>query len=407
MMIPKILYEESTYKMIFWSSILNGIGSRFAQVGSLALLYELTESGMALGILLSLQVLPTIVFAPISGYLADRFHKGNLLFWADLLRVPFALLPIVAVSTGQLWLLYFSALVISIGNAIYRPVRFAIIPEIVQKKNLVSVNGLEQNAIGITLVFGSLLGGLMGYFFDVIILFFFHSLFLLCAACLLWRLKKIGFYQRIKDVKPQTSFSEMSRLILNVALLRVLLIVFAVMPLANGIDNVVFNLIALDVFSQGNIGVGLIYGALGIGFVLSSFITKWIRGKYIIIAVVMIFFEGIGHLFLSQSYLFYQAILLAIMISFVGGISNICFDTVLMKILPKSKRGFLFGTFSMIQNSSMGIAMILAGFLTEWLSPLSSALLVGVSYVIFALVFMIAFKQINIRHSLMKLKNIT
>ncbi len=227
-MIPKILYEESTYKMIFWSSILNGIGSRFAQVGSLALLYELTESGMALGILLSLQVLPTIVFAPISGYLADRFHKGNLLFWADLLRVPFALLPIVAVSTGQLWLLYFSALVISIGNAIYRPVRFAIIPEIVQKKNLVSVNGLEQNAIGITLVFGSLLGGLMGYFFDVIILFFFHSLFLLCAACLLWRLKKIGFYQRIKDVKPQTSFSEMSRLILNVALLRVLLIVFAV-----------------------------------------------------------------------------------------------------------------------------------------------------------------------------------
>ncbi|MFS0752529.1 MFS transporter [Oceanobacillus sp. 1P07AA] len=403
MMIPKILYEESTYKMIFWSSILNGIGGRFAQVGSLALLYKLTESGMALGILLSLQVLPTIVFTPISGYLADRFHKGNLLFWADLLRVPFALLPILAVSTEQLWLLYFSALAISIGNAIYRPVRFAIIPEIVQKKNLVSVNGLEQNVIGITLVFGSLLGGIIGYFFDVIILFFFHSLFLLCAACLVWSVKKINLSKNIKDVESYTSFSS-SKLILNVALLRVLLIVFAVMPLANGIDNVVFNLIALDVFSKGNIGVGLIYGALGIGFVLSSFIAKWIRGKYITIAVYMIFFEGMGHLFLSQSYLFYQAILLAILISFVGGISNICFDTVLMKILPESKRGFLFGTFTMIQNSSMGIAMILAGFLMEWLSPLFSAFLVGISYVIFALIFMIAFKQVNVRKSLMKLK---
>ncbi|MFD1334836.1 MFS transporter [Oceanobacillus iheyensis] len=406
-MITKVLREESSYRMIFWSSILNGIGARFAQIGSLALLYVLTESGVAVGILLSLQVIPTIVFAPISGYLADRFHKGNLLFWADLLRVPFALLPIVAVITGQLWLLYFSALVISIGNAIYRPVRFAIIPEIVQKKNLVSVNGLEQNVIGITLVFGSLLGGVIGYFFDDTILFFFHSLFLLIAACLVWSVKKISFSKDIKDVKSQTSFSEMIRIILNVALLRVLLIVFAVMPLANGIDNIVFNLIALDVFNKGNIGVGLIYGALGIGFVFSSFIAKWIRGKYIIIAVVMIFFEGMGHLFLSQSNIFYQSILLAVMISFVGGISNICFDTVLMKILPKSKRGLLFGTFSMIQNSSMGIAMILAGFLTDWLSPLTSAFFVGVSYVIFALVFTIGFKQVNVRQSLIKIKNIT
>lgn len=178
------------------------------------------------------------------------------------------------------------------------------------------------------------------------------------------------------------------------------------MPLANGVDNVIFNLIALEVFDKGDLGVGLIYSALGIGFVLSSTIVKWIRRKYIAIGVAMILLEGAGHILLSQSFFFIQALALAILITFVGGISNICFDTVLMKILPASKRGFLFGTLSMFQNSSMGIAMIGAGFLTEWLPPLQTSFLVGVTYIAFALAFMLVFRSVNFRTSIRKLKRL-
>lgn len=156
---------------------MNGIGGRFAQVGSFALLYLLTESGVALGILMALLVLPTIIFAPISGYLADCFHKAKLLFWTDLLRTPFALLPIWAAITEQLGLLYLSTFIIASGQAVYNPVRFSIIPDIVEK-NLVSINGLEQNIVGVTLVFGSLLGGIIAFLSNVNVLFFFHAAFL-------------------------------------------------------------------------------------------------------------------------------------------------------------------------------------------------------------------------------------
>lgn len=130
----QILKKEPKYQIIFWSSVLNSIGGRFAQVGSFALLYLLTESGVALGILMALLVLPTIIFAPISGYLADCFHKAKLLFWTDLLRTPFALLPIWAAITEQLGLLYLSTFIIASGQAVYNPVRFSIIPDIVEKK---------------------------------------------------------------------------------------------------------------------------------------------------------------------------------------------------------------------------------------------------------------------------------
>ena len=96
--------------------------------------------------------------------------------------------------------------------------------------------------------------------------------------------------------------------------------------------------LGFDVFDKGDLGVGLIYAALGTGFVLSSMIAKWIRGKYITVGVLMILLEGVGHLLLSQSFFFVQALVLALAITFVGGISDICFDTVLMRILPSSKR---------------------------------------------------------------------
>ncbi|WP_080873851.1 MFS transporter [Oceanobacillus timonensis] len=406
MLVFQILKKEPNYQIVFWSSVLNGIGGRFAQVGSFALLYLLTESGIALGILMALLVLPTILFAPISGYLADRFHQAKLLFWTDLLRAPFALLPILGAMTEQLWLLYLSTFIIASGQAVYRPVRFSLIPDIVEKKNLVSVNGLEQNVVGITLVFGSLLGGVIAFLADMKILFFLHAVFLISAAILISRLTRSNITKHSKKEAKEASWRENGFLIVKVALLRVFLMIMLLMPLANGVDNVIFNLIALEVFDKGELGVGFIYASLGIGFVLSSTMAKWIRGKYIAIGVFMILLEGVGHLLLSQSFFFAQALALAICITFVGGISDICFDTVLMKILPASKRGFLFGTLSMFQNSSMGIAMIGAGFLTEWLPPLQSSLLVGITYVFFAFFFMLAFKSIHFRASIQKLKRL-
>ncbi|WP_059105045.1 MFS transporter [Shouchella shacheensis] len=399
-----VMREEPRYRILFWSSFLNGVGSRFAQVGSFALLYLLTESGVALATLLALRVLPTIVFAPISGYLADRFHKARLLFWTDLLRAPFALLPLWAAATEQLWLLYASTFVIASGEAVYKPVRYAAIPDLVQRKHLIAVNGLEQNVTGTVLVFGSLLGGVLAYVSNVHVLFVFHALFLLLAALFIRRL--VGIKQASSSSREAfaSSMKESGRLIFQVALLRVFFMVMLLMPLANGVDNVLFNLFALDVFDMGDLGVGLIYAALGAGFVLSSTVARWIRGKYIAVGVWMIALEGAGHLLLSQSFFFGQTLLLAMGIAFVGGISNICFDTVLMKTLPTSKRGLLFGTLSMISNSAMGLAMIGAGFLTEWLTPEESAFLVGIAYIGFALLFMAAFKQVDAQKSMRALK---
>src|SRR5699024_9886727 len=235
---------------------------------------------------------------------SDRFHKAKLLYWTDIIRAPFALLPIWVPFTRELWLLYLSTFVIASGTAVYAPVRFSIITDMVEKKHLVTINGLEQIIVGISLVFGSLLGGIIAFSSDVTVLFFFHAGFLILATILMRRLTRSDITKSSNTEVVESSLRVSGVLIIKVALLRVFLVIMLLMPLANGVNNVIFNLIALEIFDKGDLGVGLIYASLGIGFVISSMISKWISGKYIKIGVLMILLEGIGHLLLSQSVLF-------------------------------------------------------------------------------------------------------
>ncbi|KIL53551.1 hypothetical protein KP77_05270 [Jeotgalibacillus alimentarius] len=398
-----MLSEERHYRYLFLSALTNGVGARFSQVGVYALIYLLTESGLVLGSLMAVRILPTIIFAPISGMLADRYDKAQILYYTDLLRTPFAVLPLFAMTSDSIWLLYVSSFVLAVGEAIYQPARYSFIPDIVKRKNLLAVNGLEQNVIGLTLVIGSLLGGVISFLTSVYVLFMIHAVCLVIAALFVKRLIGIRSEQSDTD-RGHVAFRETGMLILQVPLLRVFLMVMLLMPIANGVDNVIFNLIALDVFEQGDLGVGLIYASLGAGLMLSSVVMKRLKGSYILLGVLMIMFEGAGHLVLSQSQSFWQALIFAKMIAMTGGVSNICFDTVLMKVLPAEKRGTLFGTLSMVQNGSMGVSMVGAGFLVEWFSPLQSSVIVGTAYIGFALLFFITFKMVNFRWSVSRLR---
>ncbi|MFB4213169.1 MFS transporter [Shouchella sp. JSM 1781072] len=398
-----VLKKEKKYSFLFWSLFFIEIGHRFAQVASFALVFHLTGSGFALGILLSLQVLPTILIAPISGMLADRYHKMKLLYWSSMIRSPFALLPLVAVYFDEVMWLYISTLLIAIGNAIYKPVRYAAIPDLVRRKNLLNVNGMEQNLVGYTLVIGSLIGGILAFWLETSVLFAIHTGCLLVSALVLKPILHTKTDRQRPLAKDDFSFFHTIRWFTRIRALQVFFLIMLLMPLANGIDNVIMNMIALDEFEQGELGVGLMYAALGLGFVLSSKVTKWLR-SYLSIGVMMIALEGIGHLLLSQSSFFFQAILLAISITFVGGISNICFDTVVMKILPPSKRGVLSGTLSMVQTSAIGLAMVAGGFLSEHFTAFQLSFVIGLVYVGFSLFFFVLVYGLNIKTSMRQLR---
>jgi MFS family permease len=178
--------------------------------------------------------------------------------------------------------------------------------------------------------------------------------------------------------------------------LLVFFIIALTMPLANGFDNVLMSVYALEVFQMGDIGVGLIYGALGLGFMVSSCFSNMLKRGLLILTVLAIALEGIGHLILSVAPTFIVAMFTVMFITFVAGISNICIDTILMKVVPRKNQGIFFGFMSSISNTALGCSMAAAGFLLEVFSARSLSLAVRITYIIFSVVYVIMFAKINL-----------
>ncbi|WP_330218377.1 MFS transporter [Sporosarcina globispora] len=180
--------QEANYQKLFWAGVINGIGNRFTQVALLALLYQVTGSGVAIGLLFAIRMAPFFFIAPIGGMLADRFSKKAILVTVDFLRVPAVLGLLFVKGPEDLWIVYASAFLIAMGEAIYSPARMSSIPALVKSDRLIYVNAIEQIMIGAVLIIGSSTGGILAYFLGNNAAFIINGITFMLSALLISRL---------------------------------------------------------------------------------------------------------------------------------------------------------------------------------------------------------------------------
>ncbi|MCM3488163.1 MFS transporter [Alkalihalophilus marmarensis] len=385
--------KETNYQFLFWAGIINGIGSRISQIAIFGLLYQLTGSGMAIGFVLAIRMIPFLILAPIGGMLADRFSKKNLLFTVDLIRIPVIMSFLLVQDPSDIWLIYVITFFLACLEAVYVPTRMSAIPALVKQDRLIDINSLEQAMVGIVLVIGAASGGVIAYYFGLSTSFIINGITFLLSALLI---AKVNIPFVTPNEKGNAPLIISRRKLWSSAALLTFFFIAVTMPLANGIDNVLVSVYALEVFEMGELGVGILYAALGLGFIFSSMCSKLLKRSLLALTVLFIAFEGLGHLLLSIVPSFSTAICVIIFITFVGGLSNICIDTVMMKVIPRRKQGTIFGFMQAISNTALGLSMASAGFLLEVFPPRELSLIVGVAYIAFTILYSILFSKLNL-----------
>ncbi|UTR10756.1 MFS transporter [Evansella sp. LMS18] len=393
MAILKSWKQETNYQRLFFAGFINGIGNRFTQVAIFSLLYDLTGSAMAIGMVLAIRMVPFLLLAPLAGVLADRFSKKILLICIDLIRIPLVLSLVFVEGEGGLWIVYLVTFLLAGGEAFYAPVRMSSIPSMVKQDRLIDINSLEQAMIGLVLVAGSSAGGVISHYLGLSLPFVLNGAAFLISAFILSKIRIPGR----ETMRREQNSLPVSKKVFYSSLAMITFIFIAItMPLANGIDNVLINVYALEVFGMGEIGVGLMYAALGLGFILSSFFSGLLKKGLLLLTVIFIIVEGFAHMLLSIVPVFPLALFVVIFITFAGGLSNICVDTVMMKVIPPSLRGRFFGFIQAISNTALGISMASAGFLLEVYNPRELSLIVGVSYISFTFFYSLLFIKLNL-----------
>jgi MFS family permease len=381
-----IFKGQKGYSRLFTAGLINGIGDRFTSVAVLALVLQLTGSGMAVGISLGVRLLPFLFLAPLGGVLGSKFPRKYIMIATDMLRVPVALAFLWVDGGDKLWLLYMASFLLAAGEAIYSPVRKSSIPLLVTKDSLLTVNGLEQLMSGCVLILGALSGGVVSMWFGPEAAFVMNAISFLVAALLIYGIdfpqnnnsvnedkRKIDSTDPLKaKADRQQKTGQMHALWIIISGSITLQVIFGyelLVPMLNGLDNVLISVYAVQEFQAGDLGVGAFYAALGIGLSLSFFAGRYVTKGLLVVAIIGLMIEGLLLMGISTSNHFVIAFMLYILLSFAGGTGNACLDTLVMRETPSTMQPVIFGLLSAVGNTLLGLSMLLAGWLLEWVEP--------------------------------------
>ncbi|MFP7469483.1 MFS transporter [Niallia taxi] len=391
-----ILSQEKEYQKLFFSGLINGIGDRFSQVASLSLLLQLSASGMSVGITLALRMLPFLLFGPLSSMVAAKWSRKKVLLFTDIVRAFIAISFLFVNSKEDIWIIYVASFLLASGEALYAPVRKASIPALINGESMKAVNGWEQVQLGFVLVIGAFSGGIISLLFGQKAAFFVNILSFLTAAAFISRIAKIDDAVRHTAHQPATKEkgNQLIAVIFSSSLFIMLLSADIFVPLANGIENVLISIYAIDTFPAADLGVGILYSVLGVGFIISPFFTRLIKGNFLLFAYLAMIIEGIILLIVSQVNSFAMIAVLFGILTVFGGVGNALLDTVVMKTVPQKHQGSYFALSATIGNTSLGLSMFVTGLLLEVFEPRALGAANGLLYIFFGGMYLLWASQI-------------
>src|ERR1700754_3681153 len=143
--------SNSNYRRYLTGQSISLVGTWMQTIAQSWLVLQLTGSATALGLVVALQTLPTLLFGPYGGVIADRMDKRKLMIGLQSMMGVLALLVGLLTITGsvRLWEVYVLAFLLGMNNSFENPARQSFVLEMVgptDLRNAVSLNSVLVNS---------------------------------------------------------------------------------------------------------------------------------------------------------------------------------------------------------------------------------------------------------------------
>ena len=151
------------FRLYAGANLVNNTGTWMQRIAQDWLVLQLSDSGLALGIVTALQFAPILVLSLYGGMLADRYDKRKLMMLTQATMCLAALLLGVLVLTGvvALWHVFVIAGMLGVAAAMDMPIRQSFVSEIVGTDNLANAVGMNSTIFNIARLIGPAIAGLM------------------------------------------------------------------------------------------------------------------------------------------------------------------------------------------------------------------------------------------------------
>jgi predicted MFS family arabinose efflux permease len=151
------------FRRIFVAALVSNIGSWMQTVVLAAFVFHLTGSSTDVGLMTLAQLGPLFLLAPIGGVAADRFDRRTLLVVVTVEQALVALVIawLTHAHDPRIGALFVAVLASGIGQAFYAPTYSALVPTLVDHKDLPGAISLNSANMNLSRVIGPAIGGVL------------------------------------------------------------------------------------------------------------------------------------------------------------------------------------------------------------------------------------------------------
>lgn len=389
--------RHRNYRLWFYGQTVSLIGVWMQAMAQQVLVYNLTGSAAALGMVNFIALIPVIPLSLMGGSIVDRFPRRNILLWTQVLMMAQAFLLAVLAWTGivQMWHMYIMSLVLGMVNAIDVPARQAFTVDLVEgRDDLANAIGLNSAMFNMARAVGPALAGVVVAAIGEGPAFLVNGLTFVAVIASLYMMRDLpvvkpqavnGRARTGEHIKEGLQFIGTRRDIFYLISL-VAVSAFLSMPYSTLMPVFASEVLggsaqpAVDFLCSGSLPfqcqspealpLGMLLTVVGVGALIGALVVASLpdaapRGKLLTLG-------NLSFPLLLLGFSLSRSFLVSIVLMFFTGMSfvwqNALANTLLQVVTPDQLRGRVMSVYTMMFQSMMRLGGLQAGYVADWIS---------------------------------------
>jgi MFS family permease len=391
--------RQRNFALLWVGGLISMVGDWVLFVGLPFEVYRQTGSTLATGGMILALLIPRIAFGSVAGVYVDRWDRRRLMIAVNLLLAAF-LLPLLAVETLGLWVVYGVLIVESTLEQLFTPAEVALLPNLLQggPEQLVPANALSGVNRHLARLIGPLVGGVVVAAGGLTAVAIVDVASFLVAA---------GLIAAIRYVEPPRSphpaleeetvsawqrlmgeWREGLRVVWHEPVLRALLVFFAITSIGEGLTATLFVPWVTDALHSDSAGYGAVLSTQAMGGLAGALVIGRFGARVnpLRLLIVSALSFGAIDLVLFTYPIVYPVLAPALVGMVIVGVPGAGMGagitTLQQKQAEDRHRGRVIGAIGAMAGVSSLIGAILAGLLGEVLPVVLLLIVQGSGYVI-------------------------
>ncbi len=385
--------------------IISQLGDRLDQMALIAFVY-LRAPGSTLEIakILSFTIIPVFIIGPLAGVYVDRWDRRRTMYTCDFLRSALVLMiPLFLFYTRYLTPVYLIIFVVFSIGRFFVPAKLSIIPDLVDKEDLLMANSLVNTTgmiaailgFGISGVVVEWLGAKSGFYLDALSFLISGTLIFLIIrkTSVSMNLGKVS--REIVEVIRKSVFQEIKEGILyfiRTKGVRFSAGVIFILWSALGAVYVVLIVFVQKTLHSATKDLGLLIMFLGIGLFLGSLLYgkfgqrlshyKIIFSSLILSGLILVIFA----LTIQRYPYFFAAAALSLLLGILVAPIMIASNTIIHNVSDNEMMGKIFSSMEIVMHLGFLLFMFISSLLAEKFSHLYILVAVGILIILVGIV---------------------